>query len=511
LSFDDLTISQGTNSNASHTIIQYTSTGEYLAIIQNTAVGNITALDFTSTSTDAQTLTGTSGNNTLIGGAGVDTVNGDTGSDTVYSWGGNDTINITGKSGVFTDTINGGAGTDTLNINYNGVTSLRDFTISKSGGVTTLTDSSGGVINFESVENLTVNNLAYTSVDSGAINSGDGGINNAYWSSSEKLLIATNGSVWYAQNINNAYSGLSTTDDFEYVGSSDGDTINLNINRLTSGTDIGHSLLSGDFTINTGDGNDSMHSAKLKNTDSINLGSGDDSISVMVSGTYGTPSLSTMNMTLLDGGTGIDTISFEESTVANGTVLSLTTGGAINFENLTGSASIETLNGDANANTIAGKGGSDIIYGNGGDDSLYGYENDYMDGVASYQSGDDNLYGGSGDDQLYGTAGENTLDGGTGKDTMYGGNGADTFILRAGDGGISVSLADMISDFEDGADVIGLDDGLQYSELTVIQGSGSNVNDTLVSITSTGEYLAVVEGMSVDALTEIDFTPVDIL
>jgi len=61
------------------------------------------------------------------------------------------------------------------------------------------------------------------------------------------------------------------------------------------------------------------------------------------------------------------------------------------------------------------------------------------------------------------------------------------------------------------ADVIGLDDGLQYSELTVIQGSGSNVNDTLVSITSTGEYLAVVEGMSVDALTEIDFTPVDIL
>ncbi|MBT6930688.1 MAG: chemotaxis protein CheB, partial [Candidatus Marinimicrobia bacterium] len=135
----------------------------------------------------------------------------------------------------------------------------------------------------------------------------------------------------------------------------------------------------------------------------------------------------------------------------------------------------------------------------------------YMDGGASYQSGDDVLYGGSGDDQLYGTAGENTLDGGTGKDTMYGGNGADTFILRAGDGGISVSLADMISDFEDGADVIGLDDGLQYSELTVIQGSGSNVNDTLVSITSTGEYLAVVEGMSVDALTEIDFTPVDIL
>jgi len=91
------------------------------------------------------------------------------------------------------------------------------------------------------------------------------------------------------------------------------------------------------------------------------------------------------------------------------------------------------------------------------------------------------------------------------------GDGVDTIILRSGDGGTSVDLADTITDFEDGVDVIGLDDGLQYSELTVIQGSGSNVNDTLVSITSTGEYLAVVEGMSVDALTEIDFTPVDIL
>ena len=36
-------------------------------------------------------------------------------------------------------------------------------------------------------------------------------------------------------------------------------------------------------------------------------------------------------------------------------------------------------------------------------------------------------------------------------------------------------------------------------------------NDTFVSITSTGEYLAVVEGISATALTEVDFTPVDIV
>ena len=300
-------------------------------------------------------------------------------------------------------------------------------------------------------------------------------------SSSEKLLIATNSSVWYAQNINSAYSGLSASDDFEYVGSSGGDTINLNINRLTT-----HS---GNFTINTGGGSDSMLSAKLKNADSINLGAGNDSISVMVSGTYGTPSLSSMSMTLLDGGAGTDTISFEESTVASGTTLSLTTGGATNFENLKGSASIETLNGDANANTITGNGAADTIYGNAGNDILYGYAEDGMDDGASSQSGDDILYGGAGDDMLYGTAGENILDGGTGKDTMYGGNGADTFVLRAGDGSSTLTSADVITDFEDG-DFIGHVIGLAFADLSVAQGSGDYSNDTLVSITATREYLA---------------------
>jgi hypothetical protein len=69
----------------------------------------------------------------------------------------------------------------------------------------------------------------------------------------------------------------------------------------------------------------------------------------------------------------------------------------------------------------------------------------------------------------------------------------------------------VITDFEDGTDVIGMDDGLGFNDLTIAQGTGDYSNDTLVSITSTGEYLAIVEGMSATALTEVDFTPVDIL
>jgi Ca2+-binding RTX toxin-like protein len=456
------------------------------------------------------TISAGAGDDLVMAQTGDDIINTGAGNDEIYGGLGDDTINITGKTGAFTDTINGGAGTDTLNINYSGITSLKDFTISKSGDVTTLTDSSGGVIHYESIENLSVNDFNYTIYTGGYYVDGRwAGLTNVIWSPTEKILYSDgSGSVFYAGGMTGGedthLEGLENTDNFEFIGSSNQDTINLNVDRST---------YTGDFTINTGGSNDSVLSAKLINTDSINLGAGDDSISVMVSGTYGTPSLSAMNVTLLDGGTGTDTISFEESTVASGTTLSLTTGGATNFENLTGSASNETLNGDANANAINGLGGADTIYGNGGNDSLYGHVGGIV-GIeegASYQSGDDNLYGGAGDDQLYGTAGENILDGGTGKDTTAGGTGADTFVIRSGDGNSNITLADIITDFEDGTDVIGMDDGLQFSDLTIIQGSGSNSNDTLVSITSTGEYLAIVEGISTTALTELDFTPVDIL
>ena len=67
LSYSDLTISQGTGDYANHTIVSKTSSGEYLAIVQNTNLSNY-VLDIVSTSTDAQTLTGTAGDDVLGGG-----------------------------------------------------------------------------------------------------------------------------------------------------------------------------------------------------------------------------------------------------------------------------------------------------------------------------------------------------------------------------------------------------------------------------------------------------------
>ena len=53
-----------------------------------------------------------------------------------------------------------------------------------------------------------------------------------------------------------------------------------------------------------------------------------------------------------------------------------------------------------------------------------------------------------------------------------------------------------------------MDGGLQYTDLTIAQGTGDNANNTIISAGS--EYLAILTGISATDLTEADFTPVDI-
>ena len=84
----------------------------------------------------------------------------------------------------------------------------------------------------------------------------------------------------------------------------------------------------------------------------------------------------------------------------------------------------------------------------------------------------DKLYGGGGDDVLVGNNGDDQFDGGTGSDTITTGSGSDQIILRARDGGDELSDADIITDFTDGSDTFGLDNGLLYTELTRTQGTG---------------------------------------
>jgi Ca2+-binding RTX toxin-like protein len=109
----------------------------------------------------------------------------------------------------------------------------------------------------------------------------------------------------------------------------------------------------------------------------------------------------------IDGGTGVDTATFDRHTA--GVVIDLddsygddgTPGegdSVIGIENVEGSGYNDVITGNAAANVIDGNYGNDWIVGLGGSDSLYGGE------------GADHLYGGDGADVLDGGAGVDTCD-----------------------------------------------------------------------------------------------------
>ena len=110
-------------------------------------------------------------------------------------------------------------------------------------------------------------------------------------------------------------------------------------------------------------------------------GAGNDTITINIPG-------NTRIKTILDGGTGNDTI----------------TGGDGN----------DTILGGSGNDTLSGGRGNDTLRGGAGADSLVGGQ------------GNDTLQGDAGDDTLRGGAGQNALDGGAGIDAFYGTVGRST-------------------------------------------------------------------------------------
>ncbi|MDA9314936.1 hypothetical protein N9Q29_00515, partial [bacterium] len=258
----------------------------------------------------------------------------------------------------------------------------------------------------------------------------------------------------------------------------------------------------GDDLVMPGDGNDSTY-----------LGAGDDFAFIEIA--------DLTNDLVLDGGDGSDWLSFLSQ---NGTgylsnnhqsavTFDLTSAGnATNFENIEGSFFNDTLTGDANANIIRGRLGADTVYGGAGNDTIYGEKpsdlsDDYPVNDSGASAGNDTLYGQAGDDTLYGNDGNDTLDGGTGADTLTGGAGIDTFVIRSGDGGSSISDADTITDFTDGTDLIGMS-GLEYSQLTIEQGTGDYANHVVVKKTDTGEFLVIIQNTSLSSISNADFSAI---
>ncbi|MDX2215456.1 MAG: choice-of-anchor L domain-containing protein [Oculatellaceae cyanobacterium bins.114] len=143
------------------------------------------------------------------------------------------------------------------------------------------------------------------------------------------------------------------------------------------------------------------------------------------------------------------------------------------------------------ANTVKGFNNSaDVINGQGGNDRLEGL------------SGNDILRGGAGTDTLLGGDGDDTLVGNAGSDRLTGGSGSDAFRLRLGDG------TDTITDFNITSDRIELGGGLSPTDISLVQGTGSNASHTLLLFNNgvTSETLAILRNVRA-----IDVSPSSIL
>ncbi len=146
--------------------------------------------------------------------------------------------------------------------------------------------------------------------------------------------------------------------------------------------------------------------------------------------------------------------------------------GSIGDDRFFGGVGNDTLNGCAGFDKILGGDGNDLIYGGTG--------NDVVDGEA----GDDRILGQAGNDALRGGTGNDTIEGGTGNDTMLGGAGNDSLT---GDDGADLILG------EAGADTIvgglgtdrlaGGGNGIARDPADTISGMLSEINETFSFMT----------------------------
>lgn len=247
-------------------------------------------------------------------------------------------------------------------------------------------------------------------------------------------------------------------------------------------------------TLIGGDGKDTLEGRA--GLDSLEGGKGKDSLlggagNDFVAGGAGNDTIrGGENDSVIDGGAGNDLI----------TAVGFTDGDLVSFSD-------ETITGGEGNDTIFGKGDDDLLFGDAGKDRIFGgADEDSISGGA----GNDVIFGGSEDDLLSGDAGNDRISGGdgddllmgvTGRDTLIGGAGSDTFVFGNGDG------RDLVLDFDDGVDKIGLVEGeLEFDDLKIKRLSNL---DLRVKVTGTGETLAIIQDRSgVINLDATDFVSV---
>jgi len=159
---------------------------------------------------------------------------------------------------------------------------------------------------------------------------------------------------------------------------------------------------------------------------------------------------------------------------------------------LIGGKSHDLILGSEGNDSLFGQLDDDTLCGGAGDDWLGGNENnDLIDGC----EGNDTIFGNEDNDTLLGCVGDDVLWGGLGNDSLIGGLGTDIFVLGANRG------FDIISDFVEGQDFIGLWWGVSFNQLEITQ----NNNSALIKLKDSGEVIASLTGVNASLIAVNDF------
>ncbi|MES2944577.1 MAG: calcium-binding protein [Pseudomonadota bacterium] len=377
---------------------------ESVMVLKNVNKINLVAFNFMGmdpnpvVGTDAsEILKGNSRANLIYAGDGSDTVNGLGGNDTLYGEDGYDTLyggegNDRLDGGFYGDTLYGGVGEDTLYGGGHGDSMYgedgNDY-IYASGG--SLLSSGAG------------NDFLYGSRGDDTFDGGEGIDTVSYYG---QPGVVANLSIVAAVDI---FLNIENIIGSSYV---DFITGNAQANRLEGG-----------------EGNDTLNGAG--GADTLVGGAGDDQYTVdnagdtvIESSFLGTDTvLSSINYTLT---ANVENLRLTALTAINGTGNNLnnliTAGTGDNI--LDGSTGIDTVSYASSSAAVMASLTTRTATGGSGNDSILNFENIAGSNYA------DNLTGNTQANQLDGAGGSDTLNGGTGADSLTGGSGSDTFFVE---------------------------------------------------------------------------------
>jgi Ca2+-binding RTX toxin-like protein len=519
---------------------------------QNTRHGidTLTSIEGLIGSSADDRLSGNNDNNTIDGGAGLgtDTLNGGLGIDTVSYGSSNAGVTVslsiqglqnTGGAGfdqlsgfenlkgsAFNDTLSGNSGDNVLDgqagVDTASYANAGSGVRVSLGSATAQNTFGAGIDTLRNFENLRGSSFGDTL-------SGDAGNNVLDGSDGIDTVSYTNASAGVQVSLglstqNTGGAGMDTLQNFENLtGSLFADTLRGN---------FANNLINGNGGIDTVSYDNAVAAVQvsLSSTTAQNTGGAGTDTLVNVENLTGSSHNDTLQgnvgNNVLDGGSGIDTVSY--SSAGAGVRVSLDTatpqvtqGAGVdtlrNFENLTGSSFGDYLRGNSGDNVLNGNGGSDwVSY----DNASAGVRVSLGTTIAqnTLGAGNDtllnmeNIQGSLFNDNLQGSAGSNILSGNSGIDTLS--------YLNA-TGGVTVSLAittaqdtggaglDTLSGFEilvgsNGADRLSGDGGNN----TLSGGLGS---DTLVAgggidILTGGDILRTVSTL-IDGPSFLPFNP----